>query len=108
MNIALIETNYSPDMKTFEKFKDDLYIEEVIEFIIEYIYFYVLKSEKSIKHIKGIIIEYLIAMIPEKCTNRYKIKHYIYKNICSKIENLGLDLEKILNGDFSQNEHSIV
>ncbi|ELA42507.1 uncharacterized protein VICG_00606 [Vittaforma corneae ATCC 50505] len=104
MECASCDKNFSIDMKNFEKLKDELFVDEMIEFIILYIAFYVCKTEKSVKHVKNLAIEYLSTILPEKCTNKTKIKHYIFKNICLKVESSGYDLEKVLAGQFMLKE----
>lgn len=104
MECAACSKNFSADMKNFEKLKDELFVEEMIDFALMYVAFYVCKTERNVKHVKNLAIEYLSTMLPEKCTNKIKIKHYILKNISLRVESSGYDLEKVLAGEFMLKE----
>lgn len=93
-------TNFSNEMKFFNQFKNESYLDDMIKFIIKYVVYYSCKTEKNIKHVRGLAIEYLTAMFPESCTNKFKLKYYIFKKVEDKMKSLNFDTEKVLNGEF--------
>lgn len=100
MTEASLEKNFSTDMKSFEKFKDMAYLEKMTEFVVQYVMFRVCKLSTPPNLAKNYAIEYLSAMLPEKCTNKTKTKYYILKAICADIGRSEYNLEKALDGEF--------
>lgn len=106
MKLVSEEKNYTANMKNFEKLKDEVFIEELVSFVVKYIAYSVCNSCENINYVVNLAVEYLIAAFPEKCTNKIRIKYYVLKSIMAKIEEKGYDLEKALSGEFLKIEES--
>jgi len=100
MKQASDEKNFSRDMKSFEKFKDEAFVDEIVAFLTKYTAYYVCKTDRNAKHTKNLSVEYLSAVFPSQCTNKVKIKHYVLKKLGQRMRELGFDAEKVLNGEF--------
>ncbi|KAM0679702.1 hypothetical protein GINT2_001962 [Glugoides intestinalis] len=98
------EKNYTANMKNFEKFKDEMLIEELTSFIMNYVAYSIINSCENINYVVNLAVEYLIAAFPEQCTNKIRIKYYVLKNTLLKIETSGYDVEKALSGEFEKKE----
>lgn len=100
LKISNDKSNFSNDRKIFEKFQDELFVKDLVCFFIKYMKFYVLKTDEPLARIKNSALEYLNAMLPEQCTNKVKIKHYLLKYIDKEIQDKKYDLSMVMKGEF--------
>ena len=98
--IANNDNHFSSDKKTFNNFKEDAFIVEMLDFCIKYIKYYAAVTKESLQYIKNSALEYLNVMLPEQCTNKIRLKHYLSKVIHSRIINAGYDIDKVVIGEF--------
>lgn len=101
LGIANDDRNFSSDKKSFCKFRESEFVELVLDFCIKYVKYYAASTEESLQYIKNRALGYLNAMLPEQCTNKIKLKHYLSKAIYNKIENSDYDLKKVIEGELT-------
>jgi len=100
LKISNDKSNFSTDRKIFEKFQDEPFVKDLVCFFIKYMKFYALKTDEPLARIKNSALEYLNAMLPEQCTNKVKIKHYLLKYIDKEIQDRKYDLSMVMKGEF--------
>lgn len=94
------DKNFFDDKRSFSKFKEDKFVELMLDFCIKYMKYYAALTNESLQYVKNRALGYLSAMLPEQCTNKIKLKHYLSKAIHNKIEDNNYNLKNVIEGEF--------
>lgn len=92
--------NFSRDKKSFNKFKEGEFTGLMVDFCVKYMKYYAATTNESLQYIKNRALEHLNAMLPDQCTNKIRLKHYLLKCIHSRIESGGYSLKDAVEGEF--------
>lgn len=97
-----LETNYIKNGKIFQKFNDNEFMNDLMDFHLYYIRYYSGMGEKNLNTARKRATWAVLIAFPPACTNHTKLKHNINNKIAKIIEEKGYDSEKAAKGEFEK------